>query len=160
MYIFTAKFDKKKAVIAVLLLGVVLCAIVLVAGSRHSDAAEAAALAAIVKNNEQRVNYLTSLGWEVENDPIDEQTIIIPVDFDNVYEEYNKLQLSQGFNLKNYSGLEATRYTYKVMNYPLASEQDEIVIDIIVYRNQIIAGDVQSISLDGFMQGLEFPEVK
>jgi hypothetical protein len=33
-----------------------------------------------------------------------------------------------------------------------------VVADIIVYRNRIIAGDVQSAALDGFMTGLGFPK--
>ncbi len=157
MFIFTAKFDKKKAIIAVLLLGVLLCTIILAAGNRDSNPVQTSSLSAVVKNNGQRVDYLSSFGWEIETEPLETQEILIPAKFDSVYEEYNKLQQTQGFNLKNYCGMEATRYTYKVLNYPDSSKQNTVVADIIVYRNQVIAGDIQSVSLGGFMHGLEFP---
>jgi len=51
--------------------------------------------------------------------------------------------------------MEAVRYTYKVLNYPNA---ENVVADIIVFRNEVIAADVQSTSLDGFMHGLKLAE--
>ena len=155
MFIITAKMSKAKAVIFVLLLAVVLCCIVLCAGSKSADAG---AFETVVKNNEQRVSFLNSLGWEVEAEPLDEQSVIIPLTFSEVYAEYNELQMSQGFDLSEFCGCEATRYTYAVTNYPEAS--GSVVADMIVYRNRIIAGDIQSTSLGGFMHGFEFPDTK
>jgi hypothetical protein len=160
MFIFTAKFNKKKAVIAVLVLAAVLIGIILIAGSisrsNASNAKETAALSAVVKNNDQRVKYLNSLGWEVDKDPIEEQKVVIPREFSDIYKRYNDIQIAQGFDLTKYSGIEAQRYTYKVRNYPEAT--GNVVADIIVYRNQIIAGDVQSNAFDGFMVGLRYPK--
>ena len=156
MFIFTAKLNKKKAVLAVLILAAVLIAIIFIAGSfSRSSAERTSALAAIVKNNDQRVAYLNALGWEVENEPIDEEAVVIPRTFSDVYKEYNELQLAQGFDLSDYGGIEATRYTYEITNYP--NETDIVVADLIIYRNEVIAGDVQSTALDGFMHGLEMP---
>jgi hypothetical protein len=158
MFIFTAKFNKKKAVAAVLILAVILIAIILIAGTLGKDnSKETAALSAVVKNNEQRVAYLNSLGWEVEAEPIEEQAVVIPREFTTVYKDYNELQIAQGFDLTKYGGIEATRYTYKVLNYPNVS--GNVVADIIVYRSEVIAGDVQSNSLDGFMVGLKYPQI-
>jgi hypothetical protein len=159
MFIFTTKFNKKKAVIAVLILAVILIAIVLIAGSADrakSNSKETAALSAVVKNNDQRVRYLNSLGWEVEKKAVEEQKVVIPRDFSDVYKRYNEIQISQGFDLKRFGGVEATRYTYKVLNFPDC--ETNVVADIIIYRNEVIAGDVQSNALDGFMVGLKFPK--
>ncbi|MDR3277555.1 MAG: DUF4830 domain-containing protein [Oscillospiraceae bacterium] len=156
MLVFTAKFNKKRAVIAVLVLAALLCAVILLAGRADRQKTPVSALSAVVRDNEQRVAYLNSLGWQVEETAMEEQDIVIPREFSNVYEEYNKLQISQGFDLKEYGGIEATRYTYKITNYPSAGVT--AVADIIVYKNEIIAGDVQSNALDGFMLGLKFPE--
>ena len=93
-------------------------------------------------------------GWEDEKNHIDEETVVISRKFADVYAKYNEIQKAQGFDLSEYGGMEAVRYTYKVLNYP--GEKD-VVADIIVFRGSVIAGDVQSITLDGFMQGLEFP---
>lgn len=159
MFIFTTKFNKKKAVIAVLVLAVILIAIILIAAradSANSDSKETAALSAVVKNNNQRVNYLSSLGWEVDKSVLEEQKVVIPRDFSDVYKKYNEIQIAQGFDLQKFGGIEATRYTYKVLNYPDCDTN--VVADIIVYRNEVIAGDVQSNALDGFMVGLRYPQ--
>ncbi|MDR2664757.1 MAG: DUF4830 domain-containing protein [Oscillospiraceae bacterium] len=150
---YTAKFNRKKAVIAILLLAAVLCAIIVIAGRVGSAGGSGAALSAVVRNNKQRVGYLESLGWRVEEDAIDEQKVRIPTSFSDVYLKYNALQIAQGFDLTQYGGLEATRYTYKVKNHP--SSEDGIVADIIVYKDKIIAGDIQSCAPDGFMNGLK-----
>ncbi|UOO38457.1 DUF4830 domain-containing protein [Oscillospiraceae bacterium CM] len=157
MFIFTTKFNKKKAVLIILALAVVLAAIVLIAGKLdQTGAKETAVLSAIVKDNDQRVSYLTKLGWVVEQTPVEEQTVVIPREFTAVYKQYNALQQAQGFDLSKYGGIEATRYTYRILNYP--NVPDNVVADIIVYRNEVIAGDVQSYALDGFMVGLSFPQ--
>lgn len=155
MFIFTAKFNRLRAVIAVIIFAAVICGIIIYAGIR-SRSDESGAFGAIAKNNEQRVEYLNSLGWEVVPKPLEEQSIIIPRSFNDVYTEYNALQISQGFDLKEFGGCEATRYTYTVLNHP--DSAGNAVADIIVYRNRIIAGDVQSTALDGFMHGLAFPD--
>ena len=155
MFVYTAKFNKKKAIAIVLLLAAILIAIILLAGrASGNNTAETASLSAVMKNNSQRVKYLESLGWEVEKDVLEEQAVIIPRDFTGVYEEYNSLQKEQGFDLSRYAGVEAVRYTYRVLNYP---GTESVVADIIVFRNEIIAGDIQNNSLDGFMAGLTFP---
>ena len=150
MFIFTTKFNRKKAVLAVVVLAVILIAVILIAGNAdkaRSKSKETAALSAVVKNNDQRVKYLNSLGWEVENEALEEQKVVIPRDFSDVYKKYNEIQLEQGFDLSKYGGVEATRYTYKVLNYPDCDSN--VVADIIIYRNHVIAGDIQSNAMDG-----------
>ena len=157
MFVFTTKFNRKKAVIAVIVLAVILIAVVMIAGSADradTNSKETAALSAVVKNNDQRVKYLNSLGWEVEKKALEEQKVVIPREFPDVYKKYNEIQLAQGFDLSKYAGAEATRYTYKVLNYP--DDDSHVVVDIIVYRNKVIAGEVQSSALDGFMVGLKY----
>ena len=155
MFIVTAKFDKRKIIGGALILVVlVAAAILLFSGGKDG---EPASLTAVVRSNDQRVSYLESLGWLVTAKPIDEQTITIPRDFSDVYRTYNELQMAQGFDLTKYAGLEAVRYTYEVTNHPSAT--GSVVADIIVYRNEIIAGDIQCVSADGFMAGLSFPAV-
>lgn len=153
MFMYTAKFNRKKAVVAVLVLAAVLCAIIVIAGRFGRAGGADAALSAVVRNNRQRVGYLESLGWRVEEDALDEQKVKIPVSFSDVYLKYNALQIAQGFDLTRYGGVEATRYTYKVKNHP--SSENDIVADIIVYKDKVIAGDIQSCAPDGFMNGLK-----
>ncbi|MBR5381959.1 MAG: DUF4830 domain-containing protein [Oscillospiraceae bacterium] len=154
MFVYTAKFSRGKAVALVLLLGAVLCCLILFAGGR--SAKSAGAFSAVVRDNEQRVAFLESLGWKIGREPLEEQTVVIPQQFGEVYGQYNELQRAQGFDLTKYAGCEATRYSYEVTNYP--GEEGTVVADMIVYRGRVIAGDVQSAAIDGFMQGLAYPK--
>lgn len=155
MFVFTARVSKKHITAALLAIIVIVAAVLLF--TQRGESADAAAVrSSVAKTNEDRVSFLNSLGWIVSDEPIEEQTVVIPKDFSEVYAEYNKLQQSQGFDLTKYAGREAVRYTYAVKNYPTGEEN--IVADMIVYRGRVIAGDVQSASLGGFMAPLSFPE--
>ncbi len=157
MLVLTAKLNKKKAIIVALAAAAVILLLIWLLGGKGEEAMPAVTLMTVVKNNDERVDYLSSLGWQVEEEPIDSQTIVIPQQMNAVYESYNQIQQEQGFDLGTYGGLEATRYTYRVLNYPGADSSEMIVADIVVYRNEVIAGDVQSASMDGFMHGLVYP---
>lgn len=148
------KKDKKRIIVILLLAAVVLCSAILLLGDNQSAGTNSPSN--IVKDNNDRIAYLESYGWKVNSEPVEEITVTIPKDFDAVFEDYNKIQLEQGFDLSKYSGLEAIRYTYSVTNYPTGD--NNVVADIIVYRNKVIAGDIQSTALDGFMHGLAMPK--
>lgn len=155
MFIYTARLNKKLIVSILCLLVLGTCALLLFLFSGSADTAPVFSFSSVVKTNEDRVAYLNSLGWEVEEAPLDQQEILIPDDFSGVYGDYNELQLSQGFDLRDFAGYKAMRYTYSVLNHPESTSQ--VVADIIVYRDEVIAGDIQETALDGFMAGLEFP---
>ena len=73
-----------------------------------------------------------------------------------VYADYAALQKKQGFPIEQYGGMDAVRYTFKVKNYP--SNEKEVVADLVVSGQSVIAGDIQSTALDGFMTELKtFP---
>lgn len=156
MFVVTARLNKKKLLICILILAAIAAVVLVLTGSgRKSQAASLPKLTAKVKSNEQRVSYLQGLGWEVSQTPLEEQEVTIPKTFNEIYTGYNELQKAQGFDLTDYAGLRVTRYTYEVRNYPDAS--DTVVADLLVYKHKVIGGDVQSTALDGFMQGLEYP---
>jgi len=155
MFIFTAKLNRKRAIMIVVAVAVLICAIIIIAGLRSKIQTKPAAKqisTTDIKSNEDRVKYLESFGWKVKTQPTDEQEVVIPKEFTKVYSDYSTLQKKQGFELAKYSGMEAKRYTYEILNYPTGEKG--IVADIIVYRNAVIAGDVQSTALNGFMHGL------
>lgn len=155
MFIFTAKLNRKRAIMIIVALAVLICAIIMIAGFRSKVSTKPASKQVStvnIKSNEDRVKYLESFGWKVKAQPTDEQEVVIPKEFSKVYTNYASLQKKQGFELSKYGGIEAKRYTYEITNYPTGEKG--IVADIIVYRNEVIAGDVQSTSLNGFMHGL------
>ena len=108
-----------------------------------------------IKTNDDRVGFLKQYGWEVEEAALEVVQVTIPKQFDSVYLEYNELQKSQGLDLVKYQGKPAKRWTYRILNYPGA--QGEVVANLLLYGNRIIACDVCSTELGGFMQGVQMP---
>lgn len=105
----------------------------------------------ILEDIPAQVAFLESLGWETSVEPVDVREVIIPEEWNSVFEEYNDLQKQQGFDLDKYRGKQATIYTYQVLNYDGA---ENVVANLMVFDGRLIAGDVCSAELGGFMQGL------
>ncbi len=106
-------------------------------------------------SNENRVNFLNNLGWEVETEPLEIEEVLIPQEFDAVFQRYNDLQKQQGFDLQKQQGQRCKRYSYAVTNYP--GQRDAVRVNLLVYKGKLIGGDVCSNRLDGFMHGLVMP---
>ena len=71
--------------------------------------------------NEARIAFLAEYGWEVSAEPVQTQQVRVPEEPGEVFLRYNELQVSQGYDLLQYSGQELTRYVYQVTNYPDSS---------------------------------------
>ena len=151
MFIITAKFSRRRAFALVAVACLALALIVLPRACRKS--AEAPAIPA--ETNEQRLAYLTSLGWVVNDQPIETLSITLGETLEEPYLSYNDLQLSQGFDLTRYCGQTLSRYTYVVTNYPDASLPCQA--DLYVCGGVLAAGDIVCTGENGFMAGLAFP---
>ena len=154
MLIWTMKFDRKKAAFWVIMAALVIIGIVLLLGARNrspsgSGAAKASASA---KNEKARIAYLSDCGWTAESPAYKEETVLIPIHFSPVFEEYNALQKEQGFDLSRYSGKEVTLYTYRILDSRFG---DNVFASLYVSGGNVIGGDVHSTALDGFMCGLK-----
>lgn len=101
--------------------------------------------------NEERVTYLSSLGYDADPLPLTEQVITLPETFPDVLKDYNDLQKKQGFDLEKYAGKEITMYTYRIKNYEAAGE---VQSSLYVYKNRLVGGDIHSTAYDGFMKEL------
>jgi hypothetical protein len=138
------KFTKKTAVLLILVSAVILAAIV-IACSEPADGD--------ISTTEGRVAYLAALGWEVDPASEEHQVIVLPREFGGVMEQYNDMQLSQGYDLTEYAGLECMLYTYKVINYP--NGDPNVTAQLFVFGTRVIGGDIHSAALDGFMHGIK-----
>lgn len=153
MFIFSTKLTKTKILTAALVSAclVLLLLISLPTGiSASKDAVKG-------ETNEERISYLETFGWQVSADPVEVVNITIPEEFDRTYNEYNELQQTQGFDLSGYRGDSGTRYTYTVSNYPNKTSS-QVLANVIVINDQIVAADVSSVSAGGFMHSLQMPE--
>lgn len=155
MFIVTARLPRRGLKLAAAGL-LCLCALLLLA-SRGQDASTASAPAELrgVKSNDDRLAYLENLGWTVQPQPVLEEELLIPEEFDDSYGDYLALQSSQGFDLTQYCGKKVTRYTYEITNYPTG--ESGVRVSLLIYKNRVIGGEVVSPTADGFLHGLEFP---
>ncbi|MCD7774742.1 MAG: DUF4830 domain-containing protein [Clostridiales bacterium] len=103
------------------------------------------------ENEEQRLSFISQFGYTVDRDPVSAAEVVIPKEFDSVYEEYNNLQKMQNLDLEKYKGCTVKKWTYTVTNYPGFEDSESIRITLLVYKGKVIGGDVCSVALDGFM---------
>lgn len=108
---------------------------------------------------DERLRFISQLGLTVEENPSEIKEILIPDDFDQTYTNYNEIQKQAGLNLELYKGCTAKKWTYTVTNYPGYEASKCIKINLIVYKDRIIGGDICSVELDGFMKGLTKQEL-
>ena len=106
--------------------------------------------------NDGRVTFLTDFGWDVTTSPVESGRVRIPEDSSEVFDRYNTLQKSQGYDLSKYAGKSVMRYVYQVNNYPGASAP--VYATVLVHKDQIIGGDVTDTSPGGKIRGFTMPE--
>lgn len=145
MFVCTVKWNKKAALLAVGAAALLICLLIALMSTGGSDGCRA-------KTNEERVEFLNSLGWEVNPEPSEVRDIVIPKEFSDIYETYNQLQQQQGYDLSEFKGMPATLYTYEILNY--SGYNGKVVAELYVINDLIAGGDIHSLELDGFMHGL------
>lgn len=150
MLVMTAKVNKTKILIA---LGAVVVTIVLLLTlfGGGASAQPTAATTPQADTNDARVKYLTDLGWDVTASPTESMQVRIPRQSTEVFDRYNELQKSQGFDLSKYAGKTVMRYVYQINNYPGATEP--VYATLLVHKDQIIGGDITSTAPGGKIQG-------
>lgn len=154
MFIFSFKTSKLK--LAAGLLAVAVSVSLIVSGALHpaSPTLAPGGINLEAQDGLQRLAFLKQFGWEVAQEPVEVGEIIIPVEFNAVYQSYNELQLEQGFDLTAHGGKRVKRWTYTVTNYPgYDKTSDCIHANILVCDGVVIGGDICSVELGGFMHG-------
>lgn len=151
MMVMTAKVDFKKLLgILGAVVAVIIAAILIFGGG-----SDAQPTAAAVTNNDGRVQFLKEQGWEVSASPTESGKVRIPQQESELFSRYNALQKSQGYDLSPYAGKTVMRYVYKVNNYPNATEP--VYATLLIYKDQIIGGDITDTSAKGVVQGFRQP---
>ena len=85
------------------------------------------------KNIDELRNIAENFGISV-NFPESVQDIKIPMEFNEVYEDYNRLQYDIGMNLEDYRGEECLLYTFAI--------NKEEVLHMISWNGLFIGGDI------------------
>ena len=105
--------------------------------------------------DEKNISFLRKYGWITEPISYERMNLTIPQEFDSVYKNYNEIQKSIGLDLENYKGRAATRYTYVIKNFPEKTD-DTVYANILCVESEIVAGDIMTRPIDGFMVSLNY----
>ena len=133
-----------RILLAVVVIITAVTAIICTVSADEPDGSTAALVTAFIEEN----------GYKVSS-PVTKE-ITIPSEFSDVYEKYNELQRKQGFDLRRHKGKSAVSYTFNVIGYVDKSGKpdSDVQIHIIVCDGKIVAADIASTKLDGFMEGI------
>lgn len=151
MMFMTARVDLKKILIVLgIVAGLIAGALWLLGGDEDVSTA-----APSVATNEGRTEFLKGFGWEVAPSPVESSQVKIPKENTEVFDRYNNLQKSQGYDLTQFAGKNVMRFVYKVTNFPNATEP--VYATLLVYKNQVIGGDITDTAARGKIQGFKMP---
>lgn len=149
MFVMTARVNKTAIFLG---LGVIIVTIGLIVALFGGTSAEpTAATSPTADTNDARVKFLADLGWEVTASPTESMQVRIPKETTEVFDRYNQLQKSQGYDLSKFAGKTVMRYVYRVNNYPGSTEP--VYATLLVYRDQIIGGDITDSAPGGKILG-------
>ena len=151
MMFMTAKVDLKK----ILILLAIIAGLIAGALWLLDDGQDVATAAPSVATNDGRVAFLKGFGWQVANSPAESSQVKIPKETSEVFDRYNNLQKSQGYDLSRYAGKNVMRFVYKVENYPGATEP--VYATLLIYKNQVIGGDITDTAAKGQIRGFKMP---
>lgn len=104
-----------------------------------------------IKTNEDRVAFIEGFGIKVKEEPIREESFVMPENFDRVILGYNQIQKTQGLDLTKYERKRVTHYAYEVTNY---DSEGTVYVNLLVYKNRIVAADISSVDEGGFVLAL------
>lgn len=151
MLVMTAKVNKKKIAIIVAAVVIVVAGLFLIFGGNDSTPTASTGVA----NNDARVAFLKSFGWEVTTSPVESGQVRIPETGNEVFDRYNALQKSQGYDLSAYAGKTVMRYVYQINNFPGATAP--VYATLLIYKNQVIGGDVTNTAANGSIRSFKMP---
>ncbi len=144
---------KKNVILTLFAMFILACSLLLMAGSSYHIADAPDSLLNndnSAESNEQRIAFLSALNITVDTENVEMCEIQIPMEFNDVYTNYNELQKEIGSDLSLYRGALCTRYTYMV------DESIGLAVNIIVYQGKIIGGDICTTALSGEMYPLNY----
>ena len=153
MFVYHFRLRKGLTVAAAVVLLMVTTLILLLPGCQKQESTPIPA-----GTDAQRLEYLTSLGWAVEEQPVETLDLLLPEKLTEDWADYARLQKEQNLPFSDFAGQSVKRYTYAVTNYPGIAQG--VQANLFVCGDQLIGGDIISLGENGFQTGLAFPEQK
>lgn len=104
---------------------------------------------AALTTREERCAYLASLGLTADPESEELREVELPARFDALLENYNRLQLDRGFDLRTAAGERVLCCSYDLVGYP--GWDGRVVAVLYLRRGRVIGGDVHTAAVNGFM---------
>lgn len=150
MLVMTARVNRKKLLLAAVAAVALILVLVLFLSGGNNTATSAPGN---IKTNDDRVRFLESFGWQIVTSPAESNQVRIPAESSQLFERYNTLQKTMGYDLAPYAGKTVMRYVYKIKNFPGATEP--VYATILIADNQVIGGDITNTSATGTISGFQ-----
>lgn len=133
----------------------VLIALIALVPTYADDGSEAVASYSYekIKCEDDAEKFLAQFGWIVDATPLEVTEVTMPDEFDKIFAAYNEIQKRQGLDLAKYKRKKLTRYTFLVTNYE--NYDGRVLANVLVYRGNVVGGDICSADVDGFVHGFE-----
>ena len=144
---FLSVIKMPKGSLALIILAAVVLASSLIVSLKNNSGKVVAA-----SDNLSVLAYIESFDIEVLKEGLKEDEIKVPATFNDVYNNYNKIQKEQGFDLENYKGKTLKRYTYPVINI---EDETPHFVEVLTFDGIIVAADVYSTSIEGSIRALK-----
>lgn len=157
MFVYSVN-KRQIRLVAIVVCLIIMCAILALLTRQSIETMKQSEINLRATSSDERIAYLAQFGWRVDEEPVEVKEIIIPAEFDDVYTNYNKLQLEQGFDLTQYLSKRVKKWTYTVTNYPGYEDKNCIRATMLVLDGKVIGGDICSVELGGFMHGFVAPQ--
>ena len=162
MFVYSLKASTLKFVAVVIVsIGLLITLVAVIPTGSESLRVSANAAPAInfkeIATAEDRAEFLTQYGWEINPEAVEVVDVVIPKEFNAVYTKYNDVQKQQKLDLSKYKNKTVKRYTYEVTNYP--DYEGRVLVSVLIYKDRVVGGDICSAEADGFMHGFEVDNV-
>ncbi len=150
MFIYTVKASTLRFCLCLLLAIAVLVGLIALGTSDavYASVGERSINYGGMKDNDARLEFIESFGLKVASEPQNSESITLPREFNRFLMQYNQVQKKQGLDLEKYKHKRVTYYSYKVENYDYPGD---VFVNLVIYRERIIACDISSTADGGFI---------
>ncbi len=150
MLYLNLKLPKKYIILSLVILALSVLLVVNLTALKHAKKTDSAVQS--ITEDFSVADYIESFGPVIDRNACQIDEVTVPFEFGEVYNSYNQIQISQGFDLLQYKGVVLKRYTYPVLNFP---EGNNVYVEVLIYSGSVVAADIYSTDLDGFLIALK-----
>ena len=151
MYILNLKLSQSKKFFTIFLIISVLLAVMCVVGLEKSlngdkntaTCDEIGEYSLKIKNDSEIEDFLNKFGVKADISDIKREKVIIPHQFNQIYEDYNKLQQKIGLDLAKFKGEKAEKLTIAV-----DSDQADFAV-LLLHDDKVIGGHLTTLEYGG-----------